>query len=75
MSFEYHAGTFFMHDEEGEALSEHRAFWIFERNYPDEPDHWILQTVDGLEKKYVDPDVWREAEEMDYKVEPDDDYY
>ena len=75
MMWTYYSGTFFMYDDQGEVLSEHRAFWCFERNYPTEPDHWILQTVDGFEEKYVDPGIWREAEKMDYKVEPDNEYY
>lgn len=75
MSWSYYSGEFTMTDDEGEVLSEHRAFWVFERNYPEMPDYWILRTVDGLEEKHVDPVIWARAEQLDYKVEPDDDYY
>ena len=75
MSLEYYAGDFTMTDDEGEVLSEHRAFWVFEQNYPEMPDYWILQTVDGLEEKHVDPEIWKRAEDLDYKLELDNDYY
>lgn len=75
MSFEYYAGNFTMTDDEGEVLSEHRAFWVLERNYPEMPDYWILRTVDGLEQEHVDSAVWARASELDYDVKPDDEYY
>lgn len=71
----YYRGNFSVYDSDGEVVSDHVAIWRFERNYPTEPDEWILISVDGDEEKFTDADLWDRAEILDYELKPDNEYY